>query len=1169
MKSKSAYLSLLFLLITIVLPAQVLDNELIGKVFCGYQGWFNCEGDGSPRDAWVHWGGNPPSPGNLSFEVYPDLTDYQESSLFQTGFGNFGDGQPAKLFSSYKEDVIDVHCQWTEKYGIDGLALQRFLGPVLSSSVIKENRDSIAVRLKRSAEKHGTLYYLMYDMAPDNVAGFKGDVEHMESNLKFMDSPNYAHSGGKPVICLWGIGFSHRDGDGYAVNSQTIIDWLHDKGYYVIAGVNDNWRTDPLPGYISVYESLDMISPWTPGRYRHVEGALAWKSVLSGDKVLCDELGIDYQPVIFSGFAWSNWNGGDANSYPRHKGEFLWAQVKNIIELEIPNIYVAMFDEYDEGTNVMKMADSYLSIPTDQYFLTSSADGAYISSDFYLRLTGQASKVLKGEAPLTDNVTLPFTEGPVYIRTSFEPGYDGLPDWTNVEDESGSINMDGLQCGHVQENPFVGSYSLKFEANDNSATESYAAMKVFDVNTPVYGDLKLMFRSYPTNEISRFASIDLVLNDGTTLSSYNAKDTRGNLMLASSGRGVVNEWTKTICRIGEWLDTATVTRDTIDKIIIAYNHPEETGVVQTYFEDISIYRLDTDEVEYDNAVFDSLDVPTEMEPGETVSVSLTVVNSGTLAWSASKGYKLLSQNPENNSVWGTSSIDFGVDTIYGGEKKTFTFDITAPDAIGKYSFQWQLAKQDENEGTLWIGEKSKNVVISVGSIDGTSYTEIYDGIISRRAEINDDENAEKAFDNLYTSGEKNVDWSKWLDNGGIPTESNPSWIQIEFPDAVVVNMLTVVSGNDAPERDPENFRLKGSNDGESWEIIYSVEGQVFNSRFEEKLFAFENTSGYSFYRFETTKNKGDDSMTQLCEIRLIQLGVYLQLPGKASNPKPTHNSDEIMTESVLSWSPGLNSTSHDVYFGTTNPPEFVINQTDTVFNPGNLLKSKTYFWRINEKNDDGTKVGDVWSFKTEQGYFDAVFVSQSLPKDILVKGESMNVTVVMKNSGEQSWAASDNVALYSQNPTYNITWGINTIAMDDTDNIEPGMEKAFNFSIKAPSTPGDYDFQWQMRSIDGWFGELSENKIVTVVNSLGVEPSLKQENIQILNPGNKGELVVKTDNIFEPVNIGIYNLKGQKIQQLSSSDQITHINISDYSKGVYLIKVMSGSHLCTELVIVR
>jgi hypothetical protein len=607
MKSKLRILFFsLFVLSSFVAYGQSVDNSLVGKVFCGYQAWFSCKGDGSPRNFWAHWGISSPRSGHLTFEVYPDVTDYAPSSLFQSGFSALGDGQPAMLFSSYKENVIDVHGAWMKKYGIDGVALQRFLRPVLSNARTKETFDSIAVRLRRTSEKYGILYYLMYDMAPDDVEGFKVDVEHMESDIEFMDSPNYAHQNGKPVICLWGIGFDHRHGAGYNTNSQTIIDWLHGKGYYVIGGVPWWWRegndvSDVVMGYQDVFASLDMISPWTPGSQWPEEGAESWKNkLLVPDKAKCDELGIDYQPVIFSGFAWSNWNDGDANSLPRDKGELLWAQVKNIVDLEIPTVYVAMFDEYDEGTNIMKMADSYLGIPTDQYFLTSSADGSYISSDFYLRLVGKATRVIKGEEPVTSHVSIPFSEGPIYFRTSHEPGYDALPDWRDTPDELGVINVEGAKCAHVIENPHSGNYSLKFEGTDISDSESHAAMKVFDVDIPVFDDTKLKFWSYPTNELSKYASVELVMTNGSTLGSVNALDTKDQSMLSSSGRGVVNEWTKTICRIGDWLDTTAVNRDTIDRIVVIYDHAVGTGDIVSYFEDISIYRLETDEVEIDN-----------------------------------------------------------------------------------------------------------------------------------------------------------------------------------------------------------------------------------------------------------------------------------------------------------------------------------------------------------------------------------------------------------------------------------------------------------------------------------------------------------------------------------------------------------------------------------------
>ena len=49
-----------------------------------------------------------------------------------------------------------------------------------------------------------------------------------------------------------------------------------------------------------------------------------------------------------------------------------------------------MFDEYDEGTALLSAATDYTMLPADAYFLTTSADGRWLSSDFYLRLAGMA-----------------------------------------------------------------------------------------------------------------------------------------------------------------------------------------------------------------------------------------------------------------------------------------------------------------------------------------------------------------------------------------------------------------------------------------------------------------------------------------------------------------------------------------------------------------------------------------------------------------------------------------------------------------------------------------------------------------------------------------------------------------------------------------------------------
>ena len=88
------------------------------------------------------------------------------------------------------------------------------------------------------------------------------------------------------------------------------------------------------------------------------------------------------------------------------------------------------------------------------------------------------------------------------------------------------------------------------------------------------------------------------------------------------------------------------------------------------------------------------------------------------------------------------------------------------------------------------------------------------------------------------------------------------------------------------------------------------------------------------------------------------------LPQPATNPSPANGATGVGTGATLAWTAGAGATSHDVSFGTANPPAFRVNQTGATFNPGALTASTTYFWRIDEKNTAGTRTGTVWSFTT-------------------------------------------------------------------------------------------------------------------------------------------------------------------------------------------------------------
>ena len=80
---------------------------------------------------------------------------------------------------------------------------------------------------------------------------------------------------------------------------------------------------------------------------------------------------------------------------PRNKGSFLWKQLSGAIKEGAEMIYVAMFDEIDEGTAIFKCAKK---VPVGASTFVPIEEG--IGSDHYLWLVGQAGKMLRKEKPL-------------------------------------------------------------------------------------------------------------------------------------------------------------------------------------------------------------------------------------------------------------------------------------------------------------------------------------------------------------------------------------------------------------------------------------------------------------------------------------------------------------------------------------------------------------------------------------------------------------------------------------------------------------------------------------------------------------------------------------------------------------------------------------------------
>jgi hypothetical protein len=373
--------------------AASAPGDVVGKVTVGYQGWFACKGDGAPIDDWWHWSpdaGRAPSPANTGIKCWPDMREYTKS--YPTAYAHLGNGQPASLFSSYDQQTVDVHFQWMQQYGIDTAALQRF-NPTGGEG---PTRDAMTVKVRNAAESHGRKFYIMYDVSGWSTMQSEIKADWTDKMKAHTASSAYATQNGKPVVCIWGFGFNDNNHPFDPAACLDVINWFKGQGCYVIGGVPREWRvggSGTRTGFTDVYHAFNMLSPWMVGAIGNVgDSDSVYQNITVGDQADCNSHSVDYQPCVLP---------GDVSARQRAHGDFMWRQFYNMVRAGAQGIYISMFDEYNEGNQIAKTAETVASVPTDSGFLALDEDGTACSSDYYLRLTGDGGRMLKGQLALT------------------------------------------------------------------------------------------------------------------------------------------------------------------------------------------------------------------------------------------------------------------------------------------------------------------------------------------------------------------------------------------------------------------------------------------------------------------------------------------------------------------------------------------------------------------------------------------------------------------------------------------------------------------------------------------------------------------------------------------------------------------------------------------------
>lgn len=409
---------------------------LTGKVMCGYQGSFTCPDDGAEL-GWSGWGkGGKFDAENCAVDLWPDMSEYDKDECFATPFkkGFFG---KASVFSSMNKKTVLRHFKWMRDYGIDGVFVQR-LAPQIDTEkelilcnhlwwlataprksqpfdAAKLNfRNTVLENCREGANQYGRAYAVMYDLSGLKAGQIDSVIEDWKllvDKMKLTKDPKdkaYLRHNGKPVIMVCGIGF--KDNHGYTLDEcAKLVDFLKNDPAYggctIVLGVPTWWRTlynDCVDDKAlhKIILMADIVCPWTVGRFEAVDDipGIA-RNIWAKDIKWCKKNDKEYMPVVWPGFSWHNtFAARKLNQFKRLKGQLLWKQFAEVKKAGATMLFQASFDNLNEGTAILKCTNT----PPGKKGSFVTYDG--LPSDYYLWLTGQGGKMLRGEIELTEEL---------------------------------------------------------------------------------------------------------------------------------------------------------------------------------------------------------------------------------------------------------------------------------------------------------------------------------------------------------------------------------------------------------------------------------------------------------------------------------------------------------------------------------------------------------------------------------------------------------------------------------------------------------------------------------------------------------------------------------------------------------------------------------------------
>ena len=539
-------------------------------------------------------------------------------------------------------------------------------------------------------------------------------------------------------------------------------------------------------------------------------------------------------------------------------------------------------------------------------------------------------------------------------------------------------------------------------------------------------------------------------------------------------------------------------------------------------------------------------IPDTVANGSKFNASVTMRNDGEDAWTQFYAYKLGSQTPQDNTLWGKSRVEIasGV-TVAQGQEYTFNFELTAPSNPGTYPCDWKMLQ----EYVRWFGETChKNINVAYNCVDNDQ-----DGYNATSPSCPggndcDDSNA------LINPGMKEDCLTPYDDNcnGNLNDRNALNCINYYYdadndtfgnatsrcyckPTGKYIALTDGDCNDNNAAINPGMTEICYNGIDDNCDGLYDAENAIGCFNFSKDVDA-DTYGANDFKCYCYAHNPYNASINGDCNDT-----------NAAVNPAATESCNGIddNCDGTIDEEGAIGSTRYfydndqDNYGKATDSkllcsPIGKYTTTDnTDCNDENAAIYPGAAEKCNEIDDD-------CDLEVDEGcpLRDAECAGMSVPNGMLNSGTS-SVSVTMKNKGKANWTYAANFRLGSVGD--DATWGITRadIAADAT--VYTGSNYTFAFDITAPGATGSKTFEWKMLK-EGveWFGQ-SCKKNISIVDmpdvNYSVSPAIPDGNDSWYK--TKPKITLSVNSSYNPTAKAYYNWNHGTELMLSPGAEIT------------------------------